>query len=107
MSDQIRTEHRIWGLVAYALTPVGALVALLVCGDDEGLRHHARQSVLAGLIVAALALVLSQIAAIGCLSGLLALAFWGYMLFCGIRAYRSQDVKLPLISALLWQPGGQ
>jgi AcrR family transcriptional regulator len=40
-------------------------------------------------------------------NGLLALAFWGYMLFCGIRAYRGQDVKLPLISALLGQPGGQ
>jgi len=107
MSDPIRTENRIWGLVAYALTPVGALVALLVTGDDEGLRRHARQAVLAGLIVAALSLVLSQIATIGCLSGLLALACWGYLLFCGIRAYRGQDVKLPLISALLGQPGGQ
>ena len=42
MSDPIRTENRIWGLVAYALTPVGALVALLVSGDDQGLRRHAR-----------------------------------------------------------------
>ena len=107
MSDPIRTENRIWGLVAYALTPVGALVALLVSGDDQGLRRHARQSVLAGIIVAALSLVLSQIPAVGCLSGLLALGFWGYMLFCGSRAYRGQDVKLPLISALLGQQGGQ
>ena len=58
MSDPIRTENRIWGLVAYALTPVGALLAL---------------------------------------------GFWGYMLFCGSRAYRGQDVNLPLISGLLGQ----
>ena len=61
MTNTIRTENRIWGLVAYALTPVGALLALLVAGDDEGLRRHARQSVLAGIIVAALSLVLSRI----------------------------------------------
>lgn len=103
MSDPIRTENRIWGLVAYALTPVGALVALLVSGDDEGLRRHVRQSVVAGLIAAALSLVLSQIPAIGCLAGLLALAFWVYMLFCGIRAYRGQHVTLPLISGLVGQ----
>ena len=65
--------------------------------------RHARQSVLAGIIVAALSLVLSQVPAIGCLSGLLALGFWGYMLFCGIRAYRGQDVVLPLIRGLLGQ----
>ena len=103
MSDPIRTENRIWGLVSYALTPVGALLALLASGDDEGLRRHARQSVLAGIIVAALSLVLSQVPAIGCLSGLLALACWGYLLFCGIRVYRGRDVTLPLISGLVGQ----
>ena len=98
--SQVYTENRIWALVAYALAPVGSLVALLGAGDDLALKRHARQGLLAGIAGAIVSTALGLITALSFVGMLLSAAFWLYLVSCGVRAYRGQDVKIPLISSI-------
>ena len=97
---QVQTENRIWALVAYALAPVGSLVALLLSGDDSALKRHARQGLLAGIVGAVVSTALGLITALSFIGMLLSAAFWLYLVVCGVRAYQGQDVEIPLISSI-------
>lgn len=98
--SQVQTENRIWALVAYALAPVGSLVALLLAGDDPALKHHAKQGLLAGIAGAVISTALGLITALSFIGMLLSAAFRLYLVVCGVRAYRGQDVTIPLISSI-------
>ena len=98
--SQVNTENRIWALVAYALAPLGSLVALLLARDDPALKRHARQGLLAGIAGAVVSTALGLITALGFIGMLLSAAFWLYLVVCGVRAYRGQDVEIPLISSI-------
>ena len=98
--SQVRDENRIWALVAYALAPLGSLLALLAAGDDPALKRHAVQALLAGIVAAVASTVLGLIPALSCVALPLAAAFWLYLIYCGVRAYRGQDVQIPLISGI-------
>lgn len=98
--SQVHTENRLWALVAYALAPVGSVVALLLAGDDPALKRHARQGLLAGIAGAVISAALGLILALSAIGMLLSAAFWLYLVVCGVRAYRGQDVQIPLISSI-------
>lgn len=98
--SQVQTENRIWALVAYALAPVGSLVVLLLAGDDQALKRHARQGLLAGIAGAVISTALGLITALSIIGMLLSTVFWLYLVLCGVRAYRGQDVTIPLISSI-------
>ncbi len=97
--SQVRDENRIWALVAYALAPLGSLLALLAAGDDSALQRHAKQGLLAGIVGAVVSTVLSFIG-LSFIGMLLSAAFWLYLVVCGVRAYRGQAVEIPLISSI-------
>ena len=106
--SQVQIENRIWALVAYALAPVGSLVALLLpkartagAGDDLALKRHARQGLLAGSAGAVVSTALGLITALSFVGMLLSAAFWLYLVICGMRAYRGEDVAIPLISSMV------
>ena len=98
--SQVQTDNRIWALVAYALAPVGSLLALLLAGDDPALKRHARQGLLAGIAGAVVSTALGLITALSFIGMLLSVVFWLYLVVCGVRAYRGQDVEIPLISSI-------
>lgn len=98
--SQVRIGNRVWALVAYALAPVGSLVALLLAGDDPALKRHAKQGLLAGLAGAIVSSALGLIMALSSLGLLLSAAFWLYLVVCGMRAYQGEDVTIPLISSI-------
>jgi len=99
--SQVRDENRLWALVAYALAPLGSLVALLLAGDYPALKRHARQGLLAGSDGAVVSTALSLITALSLLGMLLSAAFWLYLVVCGVRAYRGENVEIPLISSMV------
>jgi len=99
--SQVQTENRIWELVAYALAPLGSLVALLLAGDDPALKRHARQGLLAGIAGAIVSTALGLIMALSSVGMLLSVACWLYLVVCGVRAYRGQDVAIPFVSGLV------
>jgi len=98
--SQVQTDNRIWALVAYALAPLGSLLALLLAGDDPALKRHARQGLLAGIAGAIVSTALGLITALSFVGMLLSAVFWLYLVVCGVRAYRGQDVTIPLISSI-------
>ena len=97
---QVQNENRIWALVAYALAPVGSLAALLLARDDPALKRHAKQGLLAGIAGAIISTALGLITALSFIGMLLSAVFWLYLVVCGVRAYRGQDVTIPLISSI-------
>ncbi len=96
--SQVQTDNRIWALVAYALAPVGSLAALLLSGDDPALKRHAKQGLLAGIAGAVVSTALGLITALSSLGMLLAVAFWLYLVYCGMRGYLGHNVTIPFIS---------
>ena len=92
-------ENRIWALLAYVLAPVGSLLALVLAPDDPVLQNHARQSLIAGLVVAGIVMLASVIPFMVCLTPL-AFVAWAYLVYCGIRAYQGQPVEIPIIGRL-------
>ncbi len=98
---QVQPENRIWALVAYALAPVGSLVVLLLAGDDSALKRHAKQGLLAGLAGAIVSTALGLITALSFVGMLLSAAFWLYLVVCGVRAYRGEDVAIPFVSSMV------
>ena len=95
--SQVGDEARIWALVAYALAPLGSLLALIMAADDPALKQHARQALLAGSVAAVMSIALGLIPALSCAATPLAAVFWLYLVVCGVRAYRGQTVEIPIV----------
>lgn len=98
--SQVRDENRIWALVAYALAPVGSLLALPRAANDPTLKRHAKQALRTGILGAAASVVLGLIPTLNCAAMPLAGVFWLYLLYCGVRAYQGRDVEIPFVCRL-------
>ena len=94
IQSPVRTENRIWALVAYALAPLGSLLALLLAADDLTLKRHAKQALLAGIVGVAVSTMVGLISALSCAAIPLAGVFWVGMVYCGLRVYRGQEVEI-------------
>lgn len=105
-------DANVAALLAYLFSWVSGLIFLVVEKESRFVRFHAMQSVLLGaaalLCFLALSVITSMIAFVSVtlaaifsvLGSLIGLAFFAITIVCMIKAYQSQQFKLPIIGDL-------
>ncbi|HDI75601.1 MAG TPA: DUF4870 domain-containing protein [Thermoprotei archaeon] len=100
----VSSESRMFGLIAWILGIVGAIIALLLKPNDRFVKFHATQSLVfsIGLIVVYIIFIaLAHIPYIGLLFGILSPLIWllGIVVAIvgAIKAYQGEWFKVPLV----------
>ena len=97
-SEQVTSQDRIWGSLAYILSPLVPIIILMV--RDLRVRPYIREHALQGLITGLIFIFITTATAYLCL-GLI----WLIMLYWAWRAYQVQPVNIPLITPLIRRRG--
>ena len=50
------------------------------------------------LVVGVVATLLAVIPVVGCVTGILSLVLWGYMIYLGIQAYGGAWINIPMVT---------
>jgi uncharacterized membrane protein len=102
--NDVTSDDRLWGLLAYVLTPLVPVIILLM--EDKKnrpfLKAHTVQALILGAVEVVISAVLSPVFFIGCFVGVA--AFIINVLY-GLKANKGEVFDIPVISNIVRQQG--
>lgn len=100
------SDDRLWGLLAYILTPLVPIIILLL--EDKKnrpfIKAHNMQALVLGLAEIVLTTILS-ILSLGLLGCIAAIAILVINIYFGVKAYQGNVFEIPVISNFVRQQG--
>ncbi len=102
-TDEPSSDDRLWALLAYILSPIVPIIALLMEEKKSRpyIRFHSVQALVLGAINFVLGLVLSATIVLACIP----LFIWIYMVYLGIMAYQGKDFTVPVLTDFIKKQG--
>lgn len=91
-SGEVTDDDKLWALLSLIFWPI-ALIAILM--KEKQSRPFIKHAAVHSLIVGVIASVMAVIPVVNCVTGILSLALWGYMIYLGIQAYGGAWITLP------------
>ncbi|NSW51537.1 MAG: DUF4870 domain-containing protein [Anaerolineae bacterium] len=95
-APDVTDDDKLWSLLSYIISPIVPVIVLLL--DDkknrEFIRYHAIQSLVIGIVAWVLTFALSFILVGFCVG----IAFLGYAIYLGIKAYAGEKVVIPVVT---------
>ena len=105
--EGVNSDDRLWGLLAYLLTPLVPII-ILIMEDKKNrpfLKAHNMQALILGIAEVIVLVILGVIPIIGLLSCVLAVAAFIVNLLYAIKANRGETFDIPVISNFVRQQG--
>jgi uncharacterized protein len=101
------SDDRLWALLAYLFTPVVPIVILLMEEKKNRpfIKAHNFQALVAGIALVVVLTVVGIIPLVQCLTPILALVGWVYLIYVGIQAYNGKYVTIPFLTNFVKQQG--
>jgi uncharacterized protein len=98
------SDDRLWTLLGYILSPIVPIIVLLMPDKKARpfIKAHNTQALILGVIEWVINLVLTPVAFVGCITGVI---FLGINIWLAIRANRGEVFDLPVISNFVRQQG--
>lgn len=95
-SPDVTDDDKLWALLGYIFSPLVPVLILLLEEKKERpfLRYNAFQSLVLGVISLVVTVALSFIFIGFCIG----LAYLGYAIYLGIKAYRGEIVVIPVVT---------
>ena len=92
MNTEVTSDDKLWGLLAYILSPLWPIVILLMAEKKERpfLKAHAVQALILGIVT----VILYPVCGVGFL-------FLIYEIYLGVQAYQGKIVEIPVITNLV------
>jgi uncharacterized membrane protein len=97
--ESISSDDKLWALLGYILSPLVPIILLLM--EDKKSRPFIKYHAVQALALGAVEVVLIFLAVGFCISPLLFI----YAVYCGIKAYQGEYVKIPVITDLVRNQG--
>jgi len=99
--EEVTSDDRLWGLLAYLLTPLIPIIILLM--EDKKnrpfLKAHTMQALILGVVLIVFNILMGLIPVVGwCLGPILTIVI---VVYYGIKANRGEVFDIPLISNLV------
>jgi uncharacterized membrane protein len=101
------SDDKLWTLLAYVFSPVIPFVILLMSDkkDRPFIKAHNWQALVAGIAAIVILIILSLIPVVGCISPIVALAYWILMVYWGLQSYNGKYVNIPIITDFVKKQG--
>lgn len=103
MSGGITSDDKLWGLLAYVLSPIVPVIVLLM--EDKKnrpfIRSHNVQALILGLVGVVNGFLLGPIL-VGCCTGII---LFGYQIYLGMQAYQGKTVTIPVVTDFVKNQG--
>ncbi|HEY58843.1 MAG TPA: DUF4870 domain-containing protein [Anaerolineae bacterium] len=102
-ADEPSSDDRLWALLAYILSPIVPIIALLMEEKKSRpyIRFHSVQALVLGVINIVLSLALSATIVLACIP----LFIWLYMIYLGVLAYQSKPFTVPFLTDFIQKQG--
>ena len=98
------SDDRLWGLLAYILSPLVPIIILLMADKRERpfLKAHTIQALILGLLIQIISGLLSPVLGLGCIIWIVGIV---YEIFLGLKANKGELVEIPIITNFVKQQG--
>lgn len=104
--NDVTSDDKLWGLLAYLLTPLVPIIILLM--EDKKnrpfLKAHNMQALILGAVEVVLSIILS-ILSMGILGCILPVVILVINIFLGVKAYQGGVFEIPVITNFVRQQG--
>ncbi len=100
------SDDRLWGLLAYILTPLVPIIIMLM--EDKKnrpfLKAHNAQALALGVVEVIISIILSIIS-LGLLGCIVGLVFLIVNIYYGVQAYNGKTFEIPVLTNFVRQQG--
>jgi uncharacterized membrane protein len=98
--EPVSSDDKLWSLLAYVFTPIIPVVIMLMEEKKNRpfIKAHNFQALVAGVALIVATMIVGIIPVVGCVSPILALVGWVYLIYLGIQAYNGNYVTIPFIT---------